>query len=102
MKQPSGCSTGIIPEMRSFDSARDTLSRHWGSKQSFDWHDVAIRQTEDHELYVTTARSEAIMLSGSRYATDYVMLTRARDGVIVEHTEYFDPLPIIDLLGSAK
>lgn len=91
---------GVLPEMRSFDSARDALSHHWGSKQSFDWHDVVIRQTEDPELYITTARSEAVMLSGSRYANNYVMLTRVRDGVIVEHTEYFDPLPIIELLGS--
>lgn len=92
---------GVIPEMRSFDAARDTLSHHWGSKVSFDWHDVVIRETEDPELFVTTARSEAVMVSGARYANDYVMLTRVRDNQIAEHTEYFNPLPIIELLGAA-
>jgi ketosteroid isomerase-like protein len=90
---------GVVPEMRGFDAVRDTLSHHWGSKVSFDWHDVVILETEDPELFVTTARSEAIMTAGGRYANNYVMLTRVRDGLIVEHTEYFNPLPIVELLG---
>lgn len=92
---------GVVPEMRSFDAARDTLSHHWASKISFDWHDVVIRGTEDPELFVITARSEAILISGARYANDYIMLTRVRDNMIVEHTEYFNPLPIIEMLGGA-
>ena len=92
---------GVVPEMHSFDAARDILSHHWGSKQSFDWHDVVIRETEDLELFVTTARSEAIMISGERYANSYIMLTRVRDDMIAEHTEYFNPLPIIQLLRPA-
>lgn len=92
---------GVIPEMHSFDAARDTLSHHWASKIRFDWHDVVIRGTEDPELFVTTARSEAILISGARYANDYIMLTRVRDNMIVEHTEYFNPLPIIQMLGGA-
>jgi ketosteroid isomerase-like protein len=90
--------SGVLAEMRGFDHARDTLSHHWGTKQSFAWHDVVIRQTEDPELYVTTARSEAILASGAPYRNNYVMLTRVRDGKIVAHDEYFNPLPIIEML----
>jgi ketosteroid isomerase-like protein len=92
---------GVAVEMSGFHSARDTLSHHWGSKQSFEWRDVTIRQTDDPELFVTTARSEAVMTDGRRYANSYVMLTRVSDGLIVEHAEYFNPLPIIALLGEA-
>ncbi|MDB5726679.1 MAG: hypothetical protein JWQ16_3433 [Novosphingobium sp.] len=91
---------GVVPEMHGFDQARDTLGHHWGSKQCFDWHDVVIRQTEDPELYMVTARSEAVMTGGGSYANKYVMLTRVRGGMIAEHTEYFNPLPIIKLLGT--
>jgi ketosteroid isomerase-like protein len=83
---------GVVPEMHSFDAARDILSHHWRSKQSFAWHDVVIRETEDSELFLTIARSEAVMTSGERYSNSYIMLTRVRD------TEYFNPLPIIELL----
>jgi uncharacterized protein len=93
---------GVIPEMRGLESARETLSHHWHSKQSFEWRDVVTVGTEDPELYVTTARSDAVMTDGRRYANSYVMLTRVQDGLIVEHTEYFNPLPIIELLNGAE
>src|SRR4029453_12216295 len=67
---------GVLAEMRGFGAARDTLSHHWATKQSFDWHDVVIRQTEDPELFVTTARSEVVMTSGKPYANTYIMLPR--------------------------
>jgi ketosteroid isomerase-like protein len=92
---------GVAAEMLGFEAARETLSRHWDSKQSFEWRDVVTKATEDPELYVTTARSEAVMTSGQRYANSYVMLTRVRGGMIVEHAEYFNPLPIVELLGGA-
>lgn len=90
---------GVLPVMKGFDQARDTLSHHWSTKQSFEWCDVVIRQTEDPELYVITARSEVVLANGQPYANDYVMLTRVRDGQIVEHTEYFNPLPIVEMLA---
>jgi ketosteroid isomerase-like protein len=89
---------GVMAEMRGFDVARDTLGAHWASKERFDWHDVVIRRTDDPELFVTTARSEALIHGGIRYANDYVMLTRVRDGRIVEHIEYFDPLRVIAMI----
>jgi ketosteroid isomerase-like protein len=91
---------GVLAEMRGFAQARDTLAHHWGTKKSFEWHDVTIRQTEDPELYVTTARSEVVLATGAPYRNTYVMLTRVRDGKVVEHSEYFNPLPIIAMLGK--
>ena len=75
------------------------LGTLWKAKQSFVWHDVVIRRTEDPELFVTTARSEAVLLSGQHYANSYVILTRMRDRKVAEHVEYFNPLPVIEVFG---
>ena len=91
---------GVKAELRGFDAARDELGHHWATKTSFDWVDVVIRETEDPELFVTTARSEVMLANGQPYRNDYVMLTRVRDGKVVEHTEYFNPLPIVEMLGN--
>lgn len=91
---------GVAAEMRGFDAALETLSHHWPGKRSFDWQDVTIRETEDPELFVTTARSAVVFETGQTYANDYVMFTRVRGGQIVEHTEYFNPLPIIEMLAK--
>ncbi len=91
---------GVLPVMSGFDEARDTLAHHWPTKKSFAWRDVAIRATEDPELFVTTARSDVVLASGEPYGNDYIMLTRVRDGKVAEHTEYFNPLPIIDMLAT--
>lgn len=90
---------GVPAVMTGFDEVRDTLSHHWPTKRSFAWCDVVIRQTEDPQIYVTTARSEVVLADGKPYANDYVMLTRVRDGQIAEHTEYFNPLPIVEMLA---
>ena len=89
---------GVADELRGFDHAIEALGAVWKMKQHFSWHDVVIRNTDDPELVVTTARSEALMVSGRRYANRYIMLTRVRDGKVAEHTEYFNPLPVMELL----
>jgi len=91
---------GVEPELRGFEHARETLGHHWKTKKSFTWHDVVIRRTEDPELVVTTARSEALLVSGQRYANTYIMLTRIRNGKIVEHVEYFNPLPVLEMIKN--
>jgi uncharacterized protein len=89
---------GVASELRGFEHARETLGEHWKTKKSFAWRDVVIRRTEDPELLVTTARSDVVLASGQPYANDYIMLTRIRNGKIVEHIEYFNPLPIMEML----
>lgn len=91
---------GVQEEMRGFAAARENLSHHWGTKKSFEWHDVAIRATDEPGLYVTTARSEVELNDGTPYRNSYVMLTRVRDGKVVEHSEYFNPLPVLEMIGG--
>jgi ketosteroid isomerase-like protein len=90
---------GVLPVLDGFDQARDTLSHHWATKTSFDWRDVVILATEDPELFVTTARSQAVLADGTPYGNDYIMLTRVRGGWIVEHVEYFNPVPIMQMMA---
>jgi uncharacterized protein len=91
---------GVASELRGLTQAIAALSPIWSGKKSFIWHDVIIRGTDDPELFVTTARSEVLLLSGQHYANSYVMLTRLRDGRVVEHVEYFNPLPVIEVFGN--
>jgi ketosteroid isomerase-like protein len=90
---------GVANELRGRSHAIEALSDHWQAKKSFTWHDVVIRGTDDPELFVTTARSEAVLVSGQHYANSYVILTRLRDGKVAEHVEYFNPLPVIEVFG---
>jgi uncharacterized protein len=93
---------GVANELHGLGRAVAALSEVWNAKKSFSWHDVVIRKTEDPELFVTTARSEAVLLSGQHYANSYVILTRIRNGKILEHVEYFNPLPVIELFGKSS
>jgi uncharacterized protein len=90
---------GVAKELSGMAQAIAALSTVWAAKKSFAWHDVVIRRTDDPELFVTTARSEAVLLSGQHYANSYVILTRIRDRKVAEHVEYFNPLPVIEIFG---
>lgn len=91
---------GVPAELRGFRQARDALSSVWNTKKSFAWFDVVIRSTDDPDLVVATCRSEVLLASGKRYANDYVIFTRFRDGKVLEHTEYFNPLRVIESFGG--
>jgi uncharacterized protein len=93
---------GVASELHGIDQALEKLAETWRMKDRFAWHDVVIRKTEDPELFVTTARSEAVLVSGQRYANKYIMLTRLREGKVIEHTEYFNPLPVIEVYGVVR
>jgi ketosteroid isomerase-like protein len=93
---------GVANELRGRAYAVEALSGLWKSKRSFAWHDVVIRGTDDPALFVTTARSEAVLVSGQHYANDYVILTRLRDRKVAEHVEYFNPLPVMEVFGPAR
>jgi ketosteroid isomerase-like protein len=91
---------GVANELRGRAHAIEALSGLWKAKKSFAWQDVVIRSTDEPGLYVTTARSEAVLLTGQHYANSYVILTRLRDGKVAEHVEYFNPLPVIAVFGQ--
>jgi ketosteroid isomerase-like protein len=87
---------GIAHELRGRAQGMESLGAIWKAKERFDWHDVTIRTTEDPELFLVTARSEVLLRTGQHYANGYVMLTRVQGGKIVEHVEYFNPLPVME------
>ena len=89
---------GVPEELRGL-AARDALVNSRAGQERFEWIDVLITATEDPELLVITARSEVALKSGGTYANRYVMLTRARGGKVVEHVEYFNPLPVMEIAG---
>jgi ketosteroid isomerase-like protein len=91
---------GVANELRGRTFAIEALGGLWKAKRSFAWLDVVIRGTDDPELFVTTARSEAVLMSGRHYANSYVILTRLRNHKVVEHVEYFNPLPVIETFGQ--
>lgn len=88
---------GINPELRGIDQACETIGGAWKMWKKFTWLDVVIRRTEDPELLVTTCRSEAPTVTGRHYANSYVIFTRFKNGLVVEHTEYFNPLAVMAL-----
>jgi ketosteroid isomerase-like protein len=90
---------GVPEELHGLD-ARDALVNSRAGQERFDWKDVVVTATEDPELLVTTARSEVLLKGGGTYANRYVMLTRFRDGKVLDHTEYFNPLPIIEMFKA--
>jgi ketosteroid isomerase-like protein len=92
---------GVNPELRGIEQARDTIGAFWKTWQNFNWQDVVIRHTEDPSLLVTTAKSQAKTVFGHVYANSYVIFTRFKDGEVIEHTEYFNPLPIVEMMQQA-
>jgi uncharacterized protein len=90
---------GVAKELRGAEAVA-AMSEMWAGKKSFTWHDVVIRKTDDPDLFVSTARSEVVLLSGQLYENSYVMLTRVRQGKVIEHVEYFNPLPVIEVFGT--
>ncbi len=93
---------GVTNEFRGLTQAIAAMSAVWAAKKSFTWHDVVIRRTDDPQLFLSTARSEVLLLSGQHYANSYVMLTRLQRGKVIEHVEYFNPLPVIEVFLKSR
>ena len=86
---------GFPTEYRGREAARAILEGSSANRSRIAFKDVVIRRTEDPELIVITCRGEAAMNNGKPYCNDYVMFTRFRDGVAVEHVEYLNPLKVM-------
>lgn len=79
------------------DANRAIVGEFWKAWKAFSFHDVAVHATRDPELVFATARSQAETAWGAPYANTYVFRTRLRDGKIVEHTEFFNALPVLEV-----
>ena len=90
---------GIPSEFRGRDVAQAALQSSARNRSPLVFTDKVIRRTDDPELVVTTARAEATMGNGRIYRNEYVMFTRIRDGAVLEHTEYLNPLALMEAAG---
>lgn len=92
---------GVPTEFVGRDAAQAALQGSAKGRSPLVFTDKVIRRTEDPDLVVTTARAEATMANGNAYRNDYVMFTRIRDGVVIEHVEYLNPLAIMAAMGTS-
>ncbi|MCW3016197.1 MAG: uncharacterized protein JWO02_3289 [Solirubrobacterales bacterium] len=56
------------------------------------WTRLELHTTDDPELAVAFASSKVDLTRGGEYIQDYVLVARERGGVIIEYTEYADPI----------
>jgi ketosteroid isomerase-like protein len=92
---------GVASEIRGRDATQRVLQASAERRSRLVFEDVVIRRTEDPELVVTTARAEAKLANGRTYRNEYVMLTRIRDGTVLEHVEYLNPLALMEPSASS-
>lgn len=86
---------GVPNEIRGREKVRNLLLETVKGRSRINFSDVKIMRTEDPELAVSTANGEATMANGNVYRNSYVFFTRIRDGEVIEHTEYLNPLAVI-------
>lgn len=91
---------GVPNVFKGRESAQAALQASAKGRTPLVFTDKVIRRTDDPELMLTTAKAEAIMANGKPYRNEYVMLTRIRDGVVMEHVEYLNPLAIMAASGD--
>jgi len=87
---------GVPTEIKGRENVRQTLVDTAKSRSKLGFFDKIIVRTEDPELFVTRAKGEAQMANGKMYHNSYVMFTRIRDGVVLDHTEYLNPLVLVE------
>jgi ketosteroid isomerase-like protein len=86
---------GIPSEFPGRATAQAALAGSARNRSRLMLHDLILRRTDDPELVLATARGEATMASGKPYRNQYVILIRIREGTVIEHTEYLNPLAIM-------
>ena len=91
---------GLQNEFKGRETARAVLKKSAERRSRLVFEDVKILRTEDPELVVTTARAHADLDDGAIYRNEYIMLTRIREGVVVEHVEYLNPLAVADSMSG--
>jgi ketosteroid isomerase-like protein len=93
---------GVASEIRGREAVQKALRETGKRRSRLVFQDVVVRRTEDPELLVTTARAEATMASGRVYRNEYIMLTRIRDGMVLEHVEYLNPLAVMESFADTQ
>lgn len=81
-------------------ACKAAVGQLWSTMASFEFHDVKIFATAEAGVVFATARSAATTTWGREYQNNYVFQIELRDGLIVRHTEYFNPLPVLEVFGE--
>ena len=91
---------GVPTEFRGRAAAQAVLKASAQGRGPLVFSDKVILRTEDPELIVCTANAETTMASGKPYRNSYVIFVRIRDGVVIEHVEYLNPLAVMAAAGD--
>ena len=91
---------GVPTEFRGRNFARQALSTSAKGRSRLVFDNVVLLRTEDPELLVVTANGGATMASGKLYRNSYVIFVRIRDGQVIEHIEYLNPLKVMEAFGG--
>jgi uncharacterized protein len=87
---------GIPNEIPGRDNVQTLMQQTAQGRGPLVFHDIVTLRTEDPELFMTTCKGQATMNNGKDYRNQYILLTRIRDGVVLEHTEYLNPLAVME------
>jgi ketosteroid isomerase-like protein len=86
---------GVPTEFAGREAAQKALSESAKGRGKLSFDNVVLLRTEDPELLVATATGGATMGNGKLYRNSYVIFVRIRDGAVIEHIEYLNPLNVI-------
>lgn len=89
---------GVPREIAGREAAQAALVASAATRSKIAFSNVRVLRTEDPELAVTTCDGEARMNSGKIYRNSYVMFTRIRGSEVIEHTEYLNPLAVMEAM----
>jgi ketosteroid isomerase-like protein len=89
---------GVPGEFVGREVVRERLATTAKGRSPIQFSDLVLRRTDDPELFVTTGKGQARMNNGKDYRNSYVMFTRIRDGVVLEHIEYLNPLAVMAVM----
>ena len=91
---------GVPEEFWGRDHTAQLLADSAKGRSPLAFKDLVVLRTEDPQLFVATANASATMASGKPYANSYVIFVRLRDGKVAEHTEYLNPLKVIEAMSG--
>jgi uncharacterized protein len=91
---------GVPNEIRGREAVLEALRTTGKARGRLTFTDKVIRRTDDPELMMSTCKGSAQVNNGKTYRNEYIMLTRIRDGVVIEHTEYLNPLRVIEAFAD--
>lgn len=90
---------GVPEEFRGREVAQAALSGSAKARAPLVFANLNVLRTEDPQLFVATAEASTTMGNGKPYANRYVIFVRLEGGQIAEHTEYLNPLKVIEAMS---